>query len=187
MFRRRSKPQPPTKEDVAKRKKRIDEISAEVERGNFERAIELAVRCVENYKGKDPFGDAFCSYLVGHSLVCKHLSNASPPNYLETKISFADYNKAKTYLNRSLEIYDFFARNKRFERNRRLKSATVLIDMVLLESIARKWDKAIKACTRSLDIYKKYEFRKGMQLATQMMLNLRLKKIFFDIKQFAGL
>jgi hypothetical protein len=45
---------------------------AEIEKGNFQKADELAIKCIEDYKGKDPFGEAYCGYLLGHSLVCQH-------------------------------------------------------------------------------------------------------------------
>ena len=187
LFERRPKSQLPTEEEAAKLERRIAEIKAEVNNENFVTASEMAVKCAEDYRGKNTFGEACCSYLVGHSLICQHLKNISPADQTKAEMSSADYNRAKKYLTRSSEIYDFFSRNKKFERNRRLKCAIVLIDLAMLESFVAKWDEAVEVCARSLDICKEYEFKEGATLATRLMFNLKTQKLFLDIKDFVGM
>ena len=178
--------QPSTEEEVAERKKRIAEVSAEVEKGNLEKAGELAARCTEDYRGKDLYGEAFCGYLVGHSIICQYLKNIAPVDYVKAKIPSSDYDRAKSHLKRSSEIFDTLAKNRKMQRNRRLMCATVLIDMAMLESLAQRWDEAMKTCRRSLDIHRKYKSKEGIQIATRMMLNLTKKRIGFIIKEWAG-
>jgi hypothetical protein len=190
----------PTKEELVEltrqHKERIAKIVAEIERSNFERAEEMAVTCAEDFKGSiDFYGEAYCRYLAGHSMICQHQKNRAidrlrskstgPDQFAEARISSHDYQKAKAYLWSSSEMFNILARNRKYERNRRLMRAMVLIDLALLESFAENWDQAMAACELSADISKKYEDHEGLQLATELALITRAKKIGTEIFQFA--
>jgi hypothetical protein len=185
LFKKTSKEQILTEKEVAEHKKRIEDISAQVERGNFEEATKLAAERVEDFRGNDPYGEAFCRYLVGHSIICQHFKNVLPSNYLNAKMASSDYEKAGVNLRRSVEMFGVLARNKKFERNRQLLCATVLVDVGMLESFVEKWDEAKAACTRSYEICERYGDSGGMRLAAQMLLNLTEKRIFFEYRQLA--
>jgi hypothetical protein len=82
-------------------------------------------------------------------------------------------------------MFNILARNREYERNRKLTLAIVLVDLAMLESFAENWDGAMAACELSADISKKYEDYQGLQLATELAFLTRTKKLGTEIFQFA--
>jgi len=89
------------------------EIQKELENKNFERAMEMTLDRIENCKDKDPYAEAHYCHLACDVLMQKH----------RPKIPPSECDRAKTLLNRSVEIYTSMEKDKRIHM---MKAATYL-------------------------------------------------------------
>jgi len=150
-------------------RERIVPIKGEVGRKNFDKAMELVIKWFQDCEGKDRFGAAFCNYYAARVLALKHQGNLACMS--------AEYNKAKNYLNRSIEIFQFLGKDKRIESWARVRCACSLFGLATLSLLADKHEEGVKACQTSLEIFTEYGMEEGVKAAKAVLWFLGVGRI----------
>jgi len=155
----------------AQRKKEVAEIIEEMEDKNFEKAIELATKCIRDCKEKDIFREAQCHYLIATALIAKHQDTTS------------EYNRIRNHIKRALGIWFLLEKDKKSENYAQLQIANVLLNFAILQSNAKKDASSLKACQKSLGIFKRLRHKEGVKRAETIFYILKTRKLTNEIGQ----
>jgi len=176
LFRRNPITTSPTKEEIARRDKTIDDINKEIEAKNFEKAIETAIKLIGDCEKRDAFGEALGNYLAAYTMILQGTD----------KISLSNYDKARTHLMRALEIYQLMEKDKKHREEARMKGAHALVTLATLYQFAGKYNEAVEACRKSLDIFRRYGDKEGMKNANTIFFATQGLRINEKINETLG-
>jgi hypothetical protein len=159
-----------------KDKKRTSEIDQEIERGDFEKAMELTVGYITENKDKDPFTEAHYHDLAS-TIIRKKFEHARKSDKSLIGLPMADYTLARKHLDRCVYLYQSLEENARNQ----LLVANSYCQIAHFAGLAERPEEGWNECQESFRIFSKYRYEEGMKSASRAWYTLRTQKLHFEM------